>query len=90
MESRSSKPQVDLGQSPATRKATRPRVSLPQITAALAALIAALSAGDARASDPYYKGKRLSVLINFAPDYSADIEGWLFAKHLVKHLEGQP
>ncbi|MEA2986924.1 MAG: hypothetical protein QOD94_3178 [Alphaproteobacteria bacterium] len=63
---------------------------LLRMIAAVVALTAALPVGDARADDPYYKGKRLSVLINFAPGSSADIEGRLFAKHLVKHIEGQP
>ncbi len=85
-----SKPHVNPDRCPATRKASRPRASLLPMIAALAALSAALPAGDARANDPYYKGKRLSVLINFAPGSSADIEGRLFAKHLVKHIEGQP
>jgi tripartite-type tricarboxylate transporter receptor subunit TctC len=42
------------------------------------------------AQDPFYKGKRLNLLINFAAGGPADIEGRLFAKHLAKHIDGQP
>ena len=37
---------------------------------------------SAAAQEPYYKGKRLTVLINFAAGGPTDIEGRLFAKHL--------
>ena len=44
----------------------------------------------AAAQQPYYKGKRLTVLINFAAGGPADIESRIFAKHLVKHIDGAP
>jgi tripartite-type tricarboxylate transporter receptor subunit TctC len=44
----------------------------------------------AAADDPFYKGKRLTMLINFAPGGPSDIEGRLLARHLVKHIDGQP
>src|SRR5258708_2594339 len=56
---------------------------------ALCALVA-LAAPKAHADDPFYKGKRLTILINFAPGGPTDIEGRLFAKHLSRHIEGQP
>ncbi len=51
-----------------------------------------LAAGsfEARAEDPFYKGKRLTLLINFAPGGPTDIEGRLFARHIVKHIDGNP
>jgi tripartite-type tricarboxylate transporter receptor subunit TctC len=55
---------------------------------ALAALLAL--ATRAQADEPFYKGKRLTLLINFAAGGPTDIEGRLFAKYLVKHIEGQP
>jgi tripartite-type tricarboxylate transporter receptor subunit TctC len=61
---------------------TRPAVLV------LAALIGLAAA--ARADEPFYKGKRLTLLINFAAGGPTDIEGRLFAKYLVKHLDGQP
>src|ERR1700693_6412931 len=58
-----------------------------------AALVLAASLGlaaSAQADEPFYKGKRLTLLINFAVGGPTDIEGRLFAKYLVKHIEGQP
>ena len=59
------------------------------------ALIAICAAGvvavsAAHAEDPFYKGKRLTLMINFAPGGPTDIEGRLLAKHLAKHIDGQP
>src|ERR1700730_11982308 len=64
-----------------SRAFTRPTVL------ALAALLGL--AAPARADDPFYKGKRLTLLINFAAGGPTDIEGRLFAKYLVKQLDGQ-
>ena len=50
-----------------------------RVAIALCALIAAAS--TAHANEPFYKGKRLTVLINFAAGGPTDIEGRLFAKH---------
>src|ERR1700716_930504 len=56
-----------------------------------AALVAALLvAAAAHADDPFYKGKRLTILINFAPGGPTDIEGRLFARHLARHIDGAP
>ena len=59
-----------------------------------AALIGAcailVSASCALAADPYYKGKRLSIMVNYAAGGPTDIEGRLFARHIARHLEGQP
>ena len=59
---------------------------------AIAAVVAALLLAPAAASadEPYYKGKRLTVVINFAAGGPADIEGRIFAKYLVRHIDGQP
>src|SRR5262245_277308 len=50
----------------------------------------AAAASDGHAQEPFYKGKRLTVLINFAAGGPADIEGRIFAKYLVKHIDGAP
>ena len=42
------------------------------------------------ADDPFYKGKRLTLLINFAAGGPSDIEGRLLAKHFGKHIDGAP
>ena len=54
--------------------------------------ICAIGAGasSAGAQEPFYKGKRLTLLINFAAGGPSDIEGRLLAKHIVKHLDGAP
>ena len=42
------------------------------------------------AAEPFYQGKRLAVLVNYAPGGPTDIEGRLFAKHIGRHIDGQP
>ena len=49
-----------------------------------------LAALPARAEEPFYAGKRLTLLINFAPGGPTDVEGRLLAKHIVKHIDGNP
>src|ERR1700682_893650 len=44
----------------------------------------------ARADEPFYQSKRLTLLINFAPGGPTDVEGRLLAKHIVKHIAGNP
>src|SRR5882757_8057118 len=56
----------------------------------LLGLCAAFAATPAVAQEPFYKGKRITVLINFAAGGPTDIEGRLFVKHLAKHIDGQP
>src|SRR5580704_6427287 len=56
---------------------------------AIGAMITAMAPGAA-ADEPIYKGKRLSVLVNFAAGGPTDIEGRLFAKHIARHIDGQP
>lgn len=54
-------------------------------------LVFAISAAPAFAADaPFYRGKTLTVLINFATGGPTDIEGRLVARFLGKHLPGQP
>ena len=48
------------------------------------------AASTANAADPFYKGKRLNLVINFAAGGPSDIEGRLLAKHIVKHIDGAP
>jgi tripartite-type tricarboxylate transporter receptor subunit TctC len=52
--------------------------------------LALLGLAAAHADDPFYKGKRLTLVINFAAGGPTDIEGRLFAKYLVKHIAGGP
>src|SRR5262245_17865311 len=58
--------------------------------------VAALLAGGALAGPlcaqggEFYAGKRLVVLVNYAAGGPADIEGRFFAKHVARHIAGQP
>jgi len=48
------------------------------------------SINTAHADEPFYKNKRLTLLINFAVGGPADVEGRLFAKHIGRHIAGEP
>ena len=61
---------------------------VPIVVLALGA--AALCAPHAAAEEPFYRGKRLALIVNFAAGGPTDIEGRLLAKHLVKHIAGHP
>lgn len=39
---------------------------------------------------PFYQGKTLNIVINFAAGGPTDIESRIFAKHLSKHIPGSP
>jgi tripartite-type tricarboxylate transporter receptor subunit TctC len=63
-------------------------------TSTLVFFIAVLSTVSANslfsAETPFYRGKTLTVLINFAAGGPTDIEGRLVARFLGRHLPGQP
>jgi tripartite-type tricarboxylate transporter receptor subunit TctC len=42
------------------------------------------------AQDPFYKGKRLTVLVNYAPGGATDGEARVFARHIGRLLDGHP
>jgi tripartite-type tricarboxylate transporter receptor subunit TctC len=44
----------------------------------------------ASAQGPFYKGKRVTLVINFAAGGPSDLEGRLLARHIVKHIDGNP
>jgi len=52
--------------------------------------IAVWTQGFAAEKAPFYQGKTLNFVINFAAGGPTDIEGRVFAKHLGKHIPGQP
>lgn len=47
-------------------------------------------AGFAAEKAPFYQGKTLNFVINFAAGGPTDIESRIFAKHLSRHIPGQP
>ena len=55
----------------------------------ISALLGVFAPGAA-AQEPFYKGKRLSLLINFGAGSSTDTEARLFGRHFAKHIDGQP
>ena len=64
---------------------------MPSISLRIALLsILCLWSWSSVAQEPFYKGKRLTFLINFAGGGPSDIEGRLLAKHLIKHIDGNP
>src|SRR5262252_2434701 len=64
--------------------------SCMRVTIAMLAIVFADLPHRASAQEPFYKGKRLNLIINFAAGGPADIEGRLVAKHLAKHIDGAP
>ena len=57
----------------------------------LVIVVSALCGASSFAADtPFYRGKTLTVLINFAAGGPTDIEGRLVARYLGRHLPGQP
>lgn len=51
----------------------------------------ALSVGGVQAAEkPFYQGKTVSFLINFAAGGPTDIEGRIVVRHIAKHIPGQP
>jgi tripartite-type tricarboxylate transporter receptor subunit TctC len=57
---------------------------------ALSILAISIAAPAAAQTEPFYKGKRLSVLINYGAGGPADIEGRLFARHIGRFVDGTP
>jgi tripartite-type tricarboxylate transporter receptor subunit TctC len=52
--------------------------------------MALLAVSPAGAQEPFYKGKRLSLLVNFDAGSATDIDARIFARHFVKHIAGAP
>lgn len=52
-------------------------------------MIMACSIGQSQAND-FYKDKRLTVMINYPAGGPADIDGRIFARHIGKHIAGNP
>src|SRR5919106_2350437 len=49
-----------------------------------------LNSVSAAEKAPFYQGKTLNIVINFAAGGPTDIESRIFAKHLSRHIPGQP
>src|SRR6185312_10718803 len=66
------------------------RDAMRRYVLAFVAALVAFNVSPARADEPFYKNKRLTLLINFAAGGPTDIEGRLLAKHIARHIDGQP
>ena len=62
----------------------------PRGAALLAICALAVGASQASAQEPFYKGKRLTMLVNFDAGSATDIDARVFARHFVKHIDGAP
>jgi hypothetical protein len=51
---------------------------------------AAVCAVAAPADAQFYKGKMLTMMVNYGAGGNTDVEGRVFLRHLPKHLEGNP
>jgi tripartite-type tricarboxylate transporter receptor subunit TctC len=56
---------------------------------ALAAIVVA-AFGASPVEAQFYKGKTVTMMINFPPGGPTDIEGRIFARHLDRHIPGKP
>jgi tripartite-type tricarboxylate transporter receptor subunit TctC len=64
-----------------------------QLTAALfgfSFFVGSYVAAFAAEKAPFYQGKTLNIVINFAAGGPTDIESRIFAKHLSRHIPGSP
>ena len=55
-----------------------------------AALLGFAAVTQAQAQEPFYKGKRLTLLVNFDAGSATDIDARVFARHFIKHIDGAP
>jgi len=60
------------------------------ITTVAAAVLALFPAFGRSADKPFYQGKTLTILVNYAPGGPTDIEGRVLARHVGKHIPGNP
>ncbi len=58
--------------------------------ALLAALLALVGVFPQSASSQIYKGKTITMIVNYPPGGPTDIEGRIVAQHLPQHVPGQP
>ena len=52
--------------------------------------LALAATSSAPAQEPFYKGKRLTILVNFDAGSATDIDARVFARHFIKHVDGAP
>ena len=65
-------------------------LSLLVMLCGFALVAASLAPALAAEKVPFYQGKTLNIVINFAAGGPTDIESRIFAKHLARHIPGNP
>lgn len=75
-----------MGNSPFSRL----RLYADRLLAASTALFLAAVAPATLSAQEFYAGKRLTLLVNFDPGGPTDIEARLIARHIARHIPGQP
>jgi tripartite-type tricarboxylate transporter receptor subunit TctC len=60
------------------------------LAAFIATIATAAIVAPANAESSYFKGKRITLMVNYAAGGPTDIEGRLFARHIARHLAGNP
>ena len=66
------------------------RITFLGACVALLGACVALAAQPGQAQEPFYKGKRLTLLVNYAPGGSTDAEARVFVRHIGRLIDGQP
>lgn len=68
------------------------RNNMRRIAPAMSLLIfvALRTSGFSAEKAPFYQGRTINIVINFAAGGPTDIESRIFAKHLSRHIPGQP
>jgi hypothetical protein len=66
------------------------KAALAAATLSLAFSISGLNATTAKAADPYYAGKTVSVIMGLGPSSGGATVGRLLSEHLEKHIDGNP
>ncbi|MDP2605656.1 MAG: hypothetical protein Q8S00_24190 [Deltaproteobacteria bacterium] len=66
------------------------KLSLLLSLCGFALVVASLAPAPAAEKTPFYQGKTLNIVINFAAGGPTDIESRIFAKHLPRHIPGNP
>lgn len=60
------------------------------VVAMAASLAMGAAFGTAHAAQPFYQGKQVTILVNFAAGGPTDVEARLFTRAIARHIKGNP